>query len=397
MALPKSVKAEVLRGPFDPGGQPDVRSGQPLELSLFAWNIRSGLSGTKAVLSDPERYRDYWDWSISSKLLTEAERIGLEGQFQFGMWAGWGGDSGWATASLDFASAAAAGAAITERLRHVSTVHVGYRFHPLHIAKIGACTDHISNGRWGLNIVPGQNKADYAMFGFEAAPPSEVRYAIADEFVTLTKHLWASDEPIDFEGEYFQAYGAVIEPKPTSRPRPLLINAGASSTGMDFACRHTDMVFVSPWGGLEDYPPLVQDVHSRAAKYGRRVQVAAMSYLVMEDTDAEAERVVDWLKSELDKSAIENFIHGATGTSADVSPDDDDPWLGVPQEQWESFGLGLTGYQLFGSYETVAERIRALHETGVEHVCLGFLEPKRGLQQMEEHVLPILRKMNLRK
>ena len=31
----RSVKAEVFRGPFDPGGQPEAAAGQPLELSLL--------------------------------------------------------------------------------------------------------------------------------------------------------------------------------------------------------------------------------------------------------------------------------------------------------------------------------------------------------------------------
>jgi len=56
MSSVKTIKAEVFRGPFDPGGQPDGSTGQPLEISLFAWNVRSGLSATKAVLADESRY-----------------------------------------------------------------------------------------------------------------------------------------------------------------------------------------------------------------------------------------------------------------------------------------------------------------------------------------------------
>jgi len=29
-------QADILRGPFDPGGQPDTRSGNALELGFFA-------------------------------------------------------------------------------------------------------------------------------------------------------------------------------------------------------------------------------------------------------------------------------------------------------------------------------------------------------------------------
>ena len=33
------------------------------------------------------------------------------------------------------------------------------------------------------------------------------RYAMADEFVTLMKWLWASEEPIDFQGKYYRSLG----------------------------------------------------------------------------------------------------------------------------------------------------------------------------------------------
>lgn len=95
-----------------------------------------------------------------------------------------------------------------------TTVHIGDDFHPLLIAKITAATDHVSGGRLGVSIV-----AAYAQFGFgddrnrEAIEKgvgrtSVERYAMADEFVTLLKYLWTLKDPVDFEGEYFQVYGA---------------------------------------------------------------------------------------------------------------------------------------------------------------------------------------------
>ena len=155
MTTRRTVKAEVFRGPFDPGGQPKSATGQPMELSFFAWNVSSGLSATKAVLSDPARYRDYWHWPTASRMLAEADRIGFDHQVQYGMWSGWGGATGWNSEGLDFATAGTASAMVTERMNLFGTVHVGYRFHPMHIAKLGACADFVSNGRWGIDVVAG--------------------------------------------------------------------------------------------------------------------------------------------------------------------------------------------------------------------------------------------------
>jgi dimethylsulfone monooxygenase len=392
-----TVKAEITRGPYDPGGQPESRTGQPLEVSLFAWNVRAGLCGSKAPLSDPARYRDYWQWPIASGLLREAERIGMDGQFQFGVWKGFPGPAGWATASLDWAAASAASAAITERMAIVGTAHPVLHYHPVHLAKMGGSLDHIANGRWRLNIVAGQIPDDFRMFGMTEIPTGPERYAMCDEFTTLMKLLWHSDAPVDFEGEYYQAYGARIEPKPISSPRPVLINAGQSEAGKDFACRQTDMVFVAPGSArVEEFAALSKELNERASAYGRTIRVAALSFVVMGDTDAEARKIMQWLEDEIDHEAVSSFFGAAAGTSNEIDADPDDPWLGIGKEEFLRVGLGLTGIQLTGGYESVAEQMRALYEAGVEHICLGFWDPQRALGQMEEHVLPILKKMNLR-
>ena len=53
---------------------------------------------------------------------------------------------------------AAAMLASTSRIQILSTVHVP-AFNPVVAAKMGASLDHIGNGRWGINIVSGWNRA----------------------------------------------------------------------------------------------------------------------------------------------------------------------------------------------------------------------------------------------
>ena len=51
----------------------------------------------------------------------------------------------------------------------------------------------MSGGRWGLNVVTGYKPSEFRMFGL---PPVEhdLRYAMADEFTTIMRRLWAEDE-----------------------------------------------------------------------------------------------------------------------------------------------------------------------------------------------------------
>jgi len=70
-------RIEMTDAPVDPGGQPDTRTGQPLELGFFAWNIRGGMTMSKATLRNNDRERDFWKWPNSRKLVEHAEQIGI--------------------------------------------------------------------------------------------------------------------------------------------------------------------------------------------------------------------------------------------------------------------------------------------------------------------------------
>ncbi|GAB7008015.1 LLM class flavin-dependent oxidoreductase [Nocardioides sp. AN3] len=400
----RTFKADVLRGPFDPGGQPGLEQKHPLQLSLFAWNVRSGLAATKAVLSDPKRYRDYWEWPASRDLLQAAERVGFDGQLQYGMWSGYGGATDWNGASLDWATGAAVSAVATERMRLVSTVHVGFDIHPLVVAKTTAAIDHVSGGRVGVNLVAAVDLVDYAQFGLgkDRAPEAiakgvgrtpEERYAMADEYATLLKYLWTSDDAIDFEGEYFQAYGAHVDPKPTSSPRPILMNAAGSELGIDFATRQCDAIFVSPGqAGPKGWEQQAKDIKAAAASHGRKVRICMMCFVVMDETDEKAAETVQWLGDEIDAEAVVNQFRRLSGSASSSSWGIDD----VNDEHLRKFGLGLGGYQVFGSYKTVADTLASMHSAGVDEVALFFWDPARSVEAFGKHVMPLLEERGLR-
>ena len=76
-------KAEVLRGPFDPGGQPETRTGDQMELGFFAWNIKGGMTASKGVLKNPSRYQDFWHWDSAVRLVQLSEKVGFDYQVPF--------------------------------------------------------------------------------------------------------------------------------------------------------------------------------------------------------------------------------------------------------------------------------------------------------------------------
>lgn len=393
-------KAEILRGPFDPGGQPETRTGDAMELGFFAWNIKGGMTASKGVLSNPKRYQDFWHWDSASRLVQLAEQVGFDYQVPFARWIGQGGATDYNDSNIDFLSSAAALAPITEKLGLFSTAHVTYKFHPLHFAKFGATIDFISKGRWGLNIVAGYSAREQAAFGMKEPIPHDRAYDMADEFTTLLKYLWTSEERVEFEGEFYQSYGGVVSPKPIRSPRPVIMSAGNSEVGIDFACRQADWVFVTA-PTLDGYKARVEEVQRLSGKYCRDVRASTMVYVIEDSTDGKAEATKRWLEDEVDHQATRNFIDSMKRMSYsdeffDKGGDEDDPWSGVGKDMFLRIALGIGAWQIIGSYETVAERIRELHEIGIESILMCFFDPLGGLHHMEDEILPILKKMGLR-
>jgi FMNH2-dependent dimethyl sulfone monooxygenase len=393
-------KIELTDDPVDPGGQPETRTGEPLELGFFAWNIRGGMTMSKATLRNNDRERDFWKWPNSRRLVEQAEAIGFDYQVPFGRWVGSGGETDFNGAALDFLASAAATAPITSRMGLFSTAHITFKFHPLHIAKFGATIDHISNGRWGLNIVSGYQAQEMAAFGLDPIDHDEA-YEMAEEFTVLMKYLWTEPEPFDFEGKYYKSYGAVVNPKPTRRPRPVLMNAGMSTRGLTFGARNVDWVFtLAP--DLEGYRAKVDEAHNLAGKFNRSIRAATMSWVLAEATDELAQEKFEELRSEIDREAILGYARQLAGVDRwkDQATDElaDDPYAGLGKEFYESYSLGFTSPQLVGSPETIAEKMRALNqEAGLESLLLCFEDPQKGLHAMEDDILPILRKMGLRR
>lgn len=121
-----------------------------------------------------------------------------------------------------------------------------------------AALQQVSDGRAGWNIVTAGAPASAAAFGLEDVPAHDDRYAAADGVVARFHELWR-------EGGY--------------GPRPLLVQAGASDRGRDFAARHADVVFAAT-PTREDARVFRLDLHRRAAALGTRPPLLLPGFLV---------------------------------------------------------------------------------------------------------------------
>jgi FMN-dependent oxidoreductase (nitrilotriacetate monooxygenase family) len=215
-------------------------------------------------------------------------------------------------------------AGATSRIGLGATASTSF-FEPYNLARQFASLDHISHGRAAWNVVTSAN--DYAArnFGLDRLPPHADRYTRAKEFVDVVEALWDTWEDdafvydksscysfvpekqhlLDHKGKYFTLHGALNIAR-SPQGRPVIIQAGASDTGKDFAAEYAEVVFGSS-GNLDGAKAYYTDLKDRMAKFGRRtsdLKIASGISVVVGETEQEArDKLESW----------QNLIHPDVG------------------------------------------------------------------------------------
>jgi probable F420-dependent oxidoreductase len=103
-------------------------------------------------------------------------------------------------------------AAITRRVKLLTSVSVVPYHPPVQMAKTLATLDVVSNGRVRYGVGSGWMKAEFRRLGI----PFKERAAITEEYLRAMKELWTSDAP-RFSGKYVSFDDVAAFPKPVQR------------------------------------------------------------------------------------------------------------------------------------------------------------------------------------
>lgn len=285
-----------------------------------------------------------------------------------------GGNSG--SGQLDPLATAAAIAAATRRIRLISAVLPGF-LPPVTLAKMGATIDHISSGRWHVNLVTGWFQEEQEMFGVPWIGHDE-RYRRSEEYIEVLKGLW-HHETFTFDGHYYKIKEGRIRPFPYQRPYPAIFQGGNSQEARNMAARLSDWYFING-APTSEIIEQIREVSEMAAQHGRTVRFAVNAFVIARESEQEAREEYQYILERADHSAIRQFQERAKGAKG----------MWTRAATVSDFVANNEGFRtgLIGSYSQVADKIAELRSAGVQMLLLTFRFPLKELVEFHEYVMP---------
>jgi len=164
-------------------------------------------------------------------------------------------------------------AAKTEQI-HLGTLVTPIPFRPPGMmAKMVSTLDILSKGRVVFGVGAGWSQVEFD--GYSVWDEPKVRVDKTKEGLELMIRLWTEDE-VTFKGVYYEAKGAVLEPKPVQKPYPRLLFGGRGDRMLRLAGRYADICYIMQFGG-ESVEADRTKVLRAAERAGRSGEVAFMA------------------------------------------------------------------------------------------------------------------------
>jgi pyrimidine oxygenase len=303
-----------------------------------------------------------------------AESLGYDFVFSMIKYRGFGVESPFWHSALESLTLSAALAECTERIQIIGSVSI-LTIPPGPLAKMVSTIDHISHGRFGLNIVSGSFPSEMTQMGLWRLD-HDTRYEDAEEYVTCLKKLW-TEERATFNGKYHTFEDCESNPKPWQKPHPPVVCAGISEAGMRFTANNGDAAFLA-LANNDAVKQAAVKVKGYAGEAGRSLDALACFVPIGGASHAEAEaryrRYVDGKDRPGVQLIAEEF--GMRGGS-------------TPEEMFDQ--LMFFGTPLIGDADMMVDSLFDLATNGVDGAVLMLPDYIEDQIWLAQHVLPRLR------
>ena len=300
-------------------------------------------------------------------------------------------------------------AAVTRHLGLGATLSTSFHT-AYHLARWLGSLDAMSKGRVAWNVVTSATDLEAKNAGLDELPPRELRYDRADEVLEACFALWDSwDEDAlvldkkagimsdpakvhyaNYEGRWIRTRGPLSIPR-SPQGHPVIMQAGSSDRGRDFAARWAEIIFTVQ-RGQDEMRDFYTDVKSRMAERGRSPDECAILpavTVVLGETESIARERASYLNSLVDPELT--LASSSSNLGADLTKLDAGKTLAelqgnqgmqgsqdVMEQVMKAEGLtfrevvakGKEGREMVGTPEMIADRLQAIFESGV---CDGFV------------------------
>jgi alkanesulfonate monooxygenase len=324
--------------------------------------------GSRAALQDPEEPYDA-SWERNLALVRQAEALGYDSTLvaQHTINPHHAPND-----QLEAWTAAAALAALTSKIEIIAAIKP-YLYHPVVLAKMALGIEHISKGRFAINLVNAWNRPELEKAGIGFAEHDE-RYEYGREWISVVGPLMRG-ETVTFKGRYFDVLDYALRPADPYRDCPLIYVGGESQPARALVADHGDVWFINGQP-LADVRALIADVRARnpAMRFG------LSAFVIARETQAEADAAHARLFELAQKDAPIRAVQRANTDPASV----------MAQTMAKTARVGSNGGTaagLVGSYAQVADRIRAFHDAGIELFMLQFQPFEREMARFADKVM----------
>jgi alkanesulfonate monooxygenase len=322
--------------------------------------------GSRAARQDPEEPFDA-SWARNMKLILDAEALGFDStlvaQHTFNPY---NPDNG----QLE---------ALTTRIEIITAIKP-LLYNPVVLAKMALQIEEISGGRFAINLVNAWNRAEMDKAGLPF-PEHDARYTLGDEWLSIVEPLMRG-ELVNHHGQHFQVQDAMIVPRAATRSRPRIYIGGESEPARALAAAQGDVWFINGQP-IDDVRALIADV-ARRPRTNEALRFGLSAFVIARASEDEALAAYERLAklAELDKPILaRQAIHI-------------DPAVVMKQTMAKSPRVGTNGGTaagLVGTYQQVAERLKAFHDAGIETFMLQFQPFEAEMRRFAAEVMPRVR------
>src|SRR5215468_263305 len=278
---------------------------------------------------------------------------------------------------LECWTTAAALASVTEKLELMSAIRPGFRL-PAVTAKMAANIDHISGGRFTLNVVSAWWEQEMREYGGSWVAHDQ-RYERTREFIEVMRGMWSEDE-FSYEGKYYQVEKGHLDPKPVRKPWPTLYAGGESEDAKQMISRYCDG-YLMHGDPPENVRPKIDEMAQRRRDLGLPPMTYGIAaYAICRRNAAEVKKEIDRITDVKDAAGYFGFKDFTTQSQLERE-------LTLRDYSVSNRGLrtGLTG-----TPEQIAERMIEFRNAGVEIFLMQMSPMIEEMERFAEEVMPLV-------